>query len=378
MLRKRFSLIILLLSIPIVGQRNYIEEYKTINVEDVFNQSSSSINSFAKYNADLYLQGTFNIYYFSLLEEKHRIYEAGELYSQLKTNDNGILLAGDLSTIGQNQVKSCITKIIPDKKSIIGDEYFLYDIKDELIYVFFVNNNELILFNIRNERVINRKSFKKIIGAYEFIDISIGYNNNIYMLVFNKSEFNWGVLSLNIDQLDESKYFTLSSAMHRIIGIDIYENIFLQDQYGDLEIINIKFDIEKKINFCKDDNNNILNCFEIDVGEKGYYTYYSYDIYAEIIFFMTRFDNETLKFYKLKMEKLFHKLFKNIDKSKLRIIRNTVFAKYGKIFKSYDLQQYFNKEKWYKKNPKYNDKMLTDNDRKIINSLLKLENYIEQ
>ncbi|CAM2949602.1 YARHG domain-containing protein [Legionella worsleiensis] len=52
--------------------------------------------------------------------------------------------------------------------------------------------------------------------------------------------------------------------------------------------------------------------------------------------------------------------------SQLRLLRNTVFAQYGRSFNSPDLQHYFNKQWWYEPNPGYSDSMLTDEDKKLL------------
>jgi hypothetical protein len=52
-----------------------------------------------------------------------------------------------------------------------------------------------------------------------------------------------------------------------------------------------------------------------------------------------------------------------LTKEELRILRNTIFAKYGLIFRSDDLRIHFSKFSWYK--PLYNnvDEQLTNIDR---------------
>ena len=61
----------------------------------------------------------------------------------------------------------------------------------------------------------------------------------------------------------------------------------------------------------------------------------------------------------------------------LRIVRNQIFASYGKSFKDHQLQEYFNKKTWYKINPQYNDSLLTDIDKYNISLILKIEKEIK-
>lgn len=54
------------------------------------------------------------------------------------------------------------------------------------------------------------------------------------------------------------------------------------------------------------------------------------------------------------------------SKDEIRKLRNTIYAIYGRKFKSVDLQEYFNTKKWYKINENYTDDLLKEND--LINS----------
>ena len=54
---------------------------------------------------------------------------------------------------------------------------------------------------------------------------------------------------------------------------------------------------------------------------------------------------------------------KNLDKAQLRLMRNAVYARRGRLFKSVDLQSLFNCYAWYKKNPNYSDNLLTEIDK---------------
>jgi hypothetical protein len=49
--------------------------------------------------------------------------------------------------------------------------------------------------------------------------------------------------------------------------------------------------------------------------------------------------------------------------AELRILRNTIFARHGRLFESPGLQRYFGSRSWYKPNAAYSDDLLTDADR---------------
>ena len=63
-----------------------------------------------------------------------------------------------------------------------------------------------------------------------------------------------------------------------------------------------------------------------------------------------------------------------LTNEELRILRNTIFAKYGYIFQSKDLSEHFNRFTWYK--PQYNNvnERLSENDRKTIEMIREVEN----
>lgn len=58
----------------------------------------------------------------------------------------------------------------------------------------------------------------------------------------------------------------------------------------------------------------------------------------------------------------------------LRILRNTIYARHGRPFKSAILQSHFNGMKWYKRRSDYSDKLLTKNDNRNIALIKSVEN----
>ena len=79
----------------------------------------------------------------------------------------------------------------------------------------------------------------------------------------------------------------------------------------------------------------------------------------------------------LKFSKLDSKLtdadLKDLDKAQLRLMRNAVYARHGRTFKSVDLQSLWECYTWYKKNPNYSDSLLTDIDKYNIELIQKYE-----
>jgi len=66
-----------------------------------------------------------------------------------------------------------------------------------------------------------------------------------------------------------------------------------------------------------------------------------------------------------------------MDKAELRIERNSIYAKYGREFKSEDLKNYFNSKSWYKINQEYSDSLISNEDRNTINLIKCWENSNE-
>jgi hypothetical protein len=64
-----------------------------------------------------------------------------------------------------------------------------------------------------------------------------------------------------------------------------------------------------------------------------------------------------------------------IDKSadELALMRNEIVAKYGRDFMTPKFKEYFNKQSWYKVNPKYSEKMVTALDNQNIQMISSFE-----
>ncbi|MCR5289292.1 MAG: YARHG domain-containing protein [Treponema sp.] len=79
-----------------------------------------------------------------------------------------------------------------------------------------------------------------------------------------------------------------------------------------------------------------------------------------------------LQFSKLD-SKLTDSDLKDLDKAQLRLMRNAVYARHGRTFKSVDLQSLWECYTWYKKNPDYSDVLLTKTDKYNIELIQKYE-----
>jgi serine/threonine-protein kinase len=73
-------------------------------------------------------------------------------------------------------------------------------------------------------------------------------------------------------------------------------------------------------------------------------------------------------------ERLSSSTIAGLPKPRLRLLRNTVYARHGRIFDSTDLRAYFNRQSWYQPSQLYKDSMLTTTDRANIETILAEEN----
>lgn len=62
-----------------------------------------------------------------------------------------------------------------------------------------------------------------------------------------------------------------------------------------------------------------------------------------------------------------------LSKSELRVMRNEVFARHGRIFQSSDLQDYFTLKPWYSRNAAYGDHLLSEVDKENIRIIQEFE-----
>ncbi|HBR34294.1 MAG TPA: hypothetical protein DD734_06650, partial [Firmicutes bacterium] len=63
-----------------------------------------------------------------------------------------------------------------------------------------------------------------------------------------------------------------------------------------------------------------------------------------------------------------------LDQKQLRILRNTIFAQYGQIFNSEDLNLHFARFSWYKPVTNNVEQFLTETDKQNLNRILLFEN----
>jgi hypothetical protein len=67
-----------------------------------------------------------------------------------------------------------------------------------------------------------------------------------------------------------------------------------------------------------------------------------------------------------------------LSPNQLRILRNTFYARHGRIFQSQDLREFFNSCEWYRPREDFNEKELNDFEKENIKNILELEKGVQE
>jgi hypothetical protein len=62
-----------------------------------------------------------------------------------------------------------------------------------------------------------------------------------------------------------------------------------------------------------------------------------------------------------------------MSREELRLARNTIYAKYGRVFTSKDLKAHFSKQSWYKERPSFKERDMKEGDRALVELILRWE-----
>ena len=59
----------------------------------------------------------------------------------------------------------------------------------------------------------------------------------------------------------------------------------------------------------------------------------------------------------------------------MRVLRNEIYARRGRVFKDKELQKYFEAQRWYRPNPDFKDEMLSETESKNLAIIKEVEEY---
>ena len=71
-------------------------------------------------------------------------------------------------------------------------------------------------------------------------------------------------------------------------------------------------------------------------------------------------------------------MLKGLSLHELRLLRNEVYARHGRIFKAVWLQQYFDTQPWYNADENFKDESLSGNDKMNVDTIVALEKRIHE
>jgi len=83
---------------------------------------------------------------------------------------------------------------------------------------------------------------------------------------------------------------------------------------------------------------------------------------------MELFENKTIS----------EQMLQGLSLHELRLLRNEVYARHGRMFRAEWLQQYFYTQPWYTPNENFQDDQLSGNDKLNVETIVKFENRIHQ
>ena len=78
---------------------------------------------------------------------------------------------------------------------------------------------------------------------------------------------------------------------------------------------------------------------------------------------------------KIANEPITYEMVNGLFVEDLRVLRNEIYARHGRIFKDKDLQKYFEAQAWYQANPEFKDEMLSETESKNLAVIKEVEEY---
>ncbi len=84
---------------------------------------------------------------------------------------------------------------------------------------------------------------------------------------------------------------------------------------------------------------------------------------------------ETRQREKISAELITNEMVDGLFVEDLRVLRNEIYARRGRVFKDKDLQKYFEAQSWYHANPDFRDEMLTETESKNLAVIKEVEDY---
>lgn len=78
---------------------------------------------------------------------------------------------------------------------------------------------------------------------------------------------------------------------------------------------------------------------------------------------------------KISTEPITNQMIDGLFVEDLRVLRNEIYAKHGRVFKDKELQKYFEAQSWYQPNPDFKDESLTETESKNLAVIKEVEEF---
>lgn len=334
------NILIILLNLCFVNLIALDKEFVIETIEEIDEKDIAYIEDLYFFNND---------YCIVLLDYSKNNNQLIEKYAVYIINENGFRY----DIIEKSNIEFSLKYIIKLKNVdfFVGD--FNFDEKFDFIYTFISAQNNNIVYNIQ--------------------DLTLDKYNNRQLLkiLFPNSED--GNLKKINSRLDKRYYLKMSDFEFCIIngkrGIKVYTigNIIKNSNLYTYDLlINNTYESNYLFFYWSKEN----QCYILD--ESVTQSQIKNAIIPE-----DYFAYNGLKFSSLD-KKLKKSDLENLDAAQLRLMRNAVYARYGRIFKSVDLQSLWECYTWYKANPNYSDDMLTEIDKFNIKLIQEFESKKKQ
>ena len=270
------------------------------------------------------------------------------------------------------------------------EDWIIYTLTDSSIYYFKCYDPlhpeyTFHRYNIYIHKIedINLDNLSKNISDYAYINDIFINNNKLYYSTTSKRMSDFGdvstiVICWNLTEDKKNTELTLSDSWQgeRILGMDKWGDILLFSKNSsenyftilspDLEVIkNVEMEpILNKMDFM---NNNKY--------DPGYYDdpYMLVSLNEDQQLFVIVLTEKGMYLLQYNYLPLLKDYYSGKSKNELRILRNKIYARHGRTFKSKDLNDYFSRQSLYKPNSAYSESLLTDFDKECVDFIVDIE-----
>ena len=261
--------------------------------------------------------------------------------------------------------------------------YYELTENDFELFTFKIDENiSIALDSIGHIYIFNRDSINPERPSFFWIQNDYGQKEIQQLEKFRLGNGCTWILDLNFDDYIDVINYQDPASFIFVKFTDITGNkIYFSQQLTEISLKNVD------IYFCIINGKRGFKFKQSDKNKNVFWSFYYWSSKTQSYIFDETVTQEQIKnaycpedyfaYNGLKFSKLDSKLtaedLRDLDKAQLRLMRNAVYARHGRTFKSVDLQSLWECYTWYKKNPNYSDSLLTDIDKYNIELIQKYE-----